>query len=204
MKVFRPPSICVCGDHGFVNLTQGYVAIFDTIDVQLVAKSTWCAAVDGRNVYACTSYPKQAFMHRVITNGAYKMVDHEDGNGINNKRSNLRNATVSQNNANRRHPVPSSTGFVGVRMRRNRFYACATINSVRHHIGSFKSLSDAVWARYEFLRMHIGEFAVPPRPVTKHDEDMARAHALQNSSKIKKYHREYARKRRAQAHSQAI
>lgn len=93
-------------------------AIVDDDDFERVSKYKWYLRSIGRNNYAvCTAtiWPDNA-MHRFITNCPWdyvSVVDHKNGNGLDNRRSNLRICTQSQNAANsRRHP--NKTGYVGV------------------------------------------------------------------------------------------
>lgn len=58
---------------------------------------------------------KTILMHRVINNTPDGLeTDHVDGDGLNNQRSNLRDATVAQNRQNRRMRVDNISGAKGV------------------------------------------------------------------------------------------
>src|SRR5690242_15474624 len=64
-------------------------------------------------------------------------VDHRDGNPLNCRRSNLRIATRSQNNSNRRVSKSNKTGFKGVDRKGNKFRAVIQVNKVQKHLGYF-------------------------------------------------------------------
>ena len=90
-----------------ITLTQGKTAIVDDADLPVVEKYTWHAAQYEGHWYATTNVlvggkGTTVKMHRVILGlgPADPDVDHRDGNGLNNRRLNLRLATSSQNNAN--------------------------------------------------------------------------------------------------------
>jgi len=85
-----------------IPLTLEQVAIVDLSDLPLVAGRSWQAHPrrDGKGFYAVNSAGER--MHRVllgITDG--RIVDHRDGDGLNNRRRNLRAGTQSQNCVNR-------------------------------------------------------------------------------------------------------
>lgn len=93
-----------------ITLTQGKETIIDYADLGLVEGYAWYA-YRGKNRdawYACATYKdnngvhKHIKMHRLImgvTDPDIK-IDHENHNGLDNTRRNLRLATYSQNNAN--------------------------------------------------------------------------------------------------------
>lgn len=86
-------------------------------------------------------------------------IDHKDGNGLNNRFSNLRLATTAQNAANRKRPSTNSTGFKGVRRARKRFSSEIKINGKSHHLGTFDTPEEAHAAYIKAARQHHGEFA---------------------------------------------
>lgn len=114
------------GDVAFIPLTKGYEAAIDIADLPLVAGKPWCADIryrkDGtvRTVYAVRvetrdKKSRTALMHRVIAETPLGMeADHWDGNGLNNRRSNLRNATVAQNRQNAAISADNTSGVKGV------------------------------------------------------------------------------------------
>ena len=118
-KSIRP--IRIDGVLAFITLTKGYEAVIDVADVPLVAGYNWYALVMPRTVYAARndrSGPKKrnVFMHRVILGEPEGLqTDHKDGNGLNNTRDNLREATISQNGSNRRIGCNNTSGYKGVR-----------------------------------------------------------------------------------------
>jgi len=76
-------------------------------------------------------------------------VDHVDGNGLDNRRSNLRLATASQNQCNQRRSSANSSGFKGVTWCRKgkRWKARIKVNKVLKHLGTFTS-PEAAYAAY--------------------------------------------------------
>ena len=116
--------------------------LIDTADYELVRSHRWYA-LKGRLL------PPDA-----------KQVDHEDGNGINNQRHNLRPATTSQNAANRRR-VASVRKYRGVHWRedRRKFRAIIKVNGKNLQVGYFTNEEDAARAYNAAAVQHFGEFA---------------------------------------------
>lgn len=86
--------------------------------------------------------------HRLIwfwvTGSWPPMIDHMDGNPVNNKLSNLRPATPKLNAENRRKARPdSTTGIMGVRRRGNRYEARIGVDGERIELGSYETSDEA-------------------------------------------------------------
>jgi hypothetical protein len=139
----------------------------DTSDYPLVKDHHWCAKKDGRPFYAQTNVRKldrsitKLCMHRMLMPGV-KEIDHHDGSGLNNRRSNLRPATRSMNRANQRKRSGCSSRFKGVSWnKRARYWRVQImVNSEPHHLGYFTSEIDAACAYDTAALKHFGEFAV--------------------------------------------
>lgn len=88
-------------------------------------------------------------------------IDHADGDGLNNRLSNLRPATVSQNQANARHRVNSASGRKGVcwNKRDRKWQARIRINGYRVHLGNFDDPETAAAAYRTAALAHFKEFA---------------------------------------------
>ncbi len=87
------------------------------------------------------------------------MVDHKDGNPLNNRWANLRLADESLNGQNqRRAHRDSKTGLLGVFPKRDKFAAqITTPDGRRHTLGSFKTAEAAHAAYIEAKRkLHEG------------------------------------------------
>lgn len=105
-------------------------------------------------------------MHRLIlgvTNPKIK-IDHRDGNGLNNQRHNLREATQAQNLANSR-PRSGSSRFKGVTFRSpDKWIAQISKDGKHTYLGIFRDEFDAATA-YNFAAIEMfGEFARLNRP----------------------------------------
>lgn len=76
-------------------------------------------------------------------------IDHEDGNGTNNRWYNLRNVDSGQNARNHKLQKSSTTRHTGVywRERDSCYQADITVNGKRMFLGNFKEIEDAVEAR---------------------------------------------------------
>jgi len=76
-------------------------------------------------------------------------VDHEDGNGLNNVWSNLREVTFANNHKNKRIPSNNVSGAAGVcwHKRYGKWQAVITVNQIQKSIGYFAKKDDAIAAR---------------------------------------------------------
>lgn len=93
---------------------------------------------------------KQYFLHRIIylhVNGHWPdEIDHEDGNGLNNKLNNLKNVSRAENQRNRRKYSTNSSGYSGVHWhkRYKKWMARIMVEGKRKHLGYFDKLDDAI------------------------------------------------------------
>lgn len=85
-------------------------------------------------------------------------VDHIDGNRMNNKIENLRDATSSQNNQNRK--ATSSSGVKGVvwHKQSKKWVASICVNRKSVHLGSFLSIEEAALVANRARKLAHGEF----------------------------------------------
>ena len=89
-----------------IPLTQGQVTIVDDEDFEYVSQHNWRAKRAGRHgdywYAALSGGTKTIFLHRLLVNAQPgEDVDHKNHATLDNRRSNLRRATRSQNNANK-------------------------------------------------------------------------------------------------------
>jgi HNH endonuclease len=88
-------------------------------------------------------------------------IDHRDGDAGNNCWTNLRQASRSQNNANRRRPRQNTSGYKGVYLCREsgKWRACIGRNGKKIHLGRFETAQAAHAAYVAAARKFFGEFA---------------------------------------------
>ena len=146
-----------------IPLTRGFVAIVDDEDADLAALK-WYAQRHRRTVYASRgSSGSRMRLHRAIGDriGLEGLVDHINGDGLDNRRANLRSATNSQNLANRPRQVNNTSGFKGVSWdkRTHRWYVRAKLKGKEHFIGRFRDPVDAAKAYDRKVTELFGGFA---------------------------------------------
>lgn len=144
-----------------VPLTQGYFAVIDAADVDLVAGRSWFAIRDEYTTYAGTMVGRRTLrLHQLLVYGGRvgrdKQADHIDLDGLNNRRSNLRKSTNEQNVQNQKLKSSNRTGFKGVYVRENGKFG-AEISRV--HLGTFDTAEAAALAYDDAAREMHGEFA---------------------------------------------
>lgn len=158
-----------------IQLTQGKVALVDDADYAELSKYKWCAWRIGGNWYSKRGIGTrksftQVYMHRVIM-GALpgQQVDHINGDGLDNRRCNLRIATMAQNQANRRKSPGTSSAYKGVTLdtKKGGWIAYIKVRQKRIHLGHFADEVDAARAYDAAALKYFGEFARPNfNPVT--------------------------------------
>lgn len=148
-----------------VPLSRGQFAMVDEADLPLVEGLTWHATSHG---YAQTKIDtatgrRNLLMHRLILPGVAN-VDHRDGNPLNNRRSNLRSATVSENQQNR-HAVAGQSVFKGVQVVGNHGLWRVEIAKDGHrlHLGYYDDEERAARVYDAAAKVFFGRFACTNR-----------------------------------------
>lgn len=131
-----------------IPLTQGRVALIDDADYERVAAlGKWQATLCDGKWYASHAFAKNAIrLHTFLT--GWPMVDHISGDGLDNRRANLRPATHSQNNANTRRSRANTSGYKGVSLyrRTGRWRAYLGTRPKEIHLGYFATREEAARA----------------------------------------------------------
>lgn len=159
-------------------LSQGFVALVDDADYELVRHLKWSLLKPNRRgrpaYYASRRFYNaelgancNEYLHRFLmglSNHDQRRVDHKDGDGLNCQRENLRFATPSQNAANMIRQTPNVSGFRGVSPRctktgKMRWVAFISDHGRSIYLGTFKSPEEAARIYDDNARTRYGEFA---------------------------------------------
>ena len=162
-------QIRIEGQVAFVPLTQGKEAIIDASDVPKVSGLNWHTKPHGRTFYAISNVFKDdgaakttTRMHRYILNNPDRDVDHINGNGLDNRRSNLRECSHFENMKNKRpngNRVSSPLKGAYRKHGRKNWYSEIRSDGARHYLGSFKTEIEAHNAYVNASKLLHGEFA---------------------------------------------
>lgn len=152
-----------------IPLTQGKFAVVDDSDFRHLKKFSWCVMRAKNTFYAKRRAGgkdggKILLMHREIMKAPEHLdVDHRDGNGLDNRRLNLRLASVSQNLANLRKRSKASSRFKGVSWSKphKKWRSYIVLNYKQKHLGLFTEEKLAARAYDEAAIRIYGEFARP-------------------------------------------
>jgi len=168
-------KVCSCTDNLIVlmpstmrsiALTKGKIALVDDEDYDHLSKHKWFAKTNqsgiwyvGRNSSRLLGKRKTIFMHSELMSNLG--VDHINGDGLDNRRSNLRLATTAQNGANRKLSANNTSGVTGVYWHRaqKKWGAQIKVNRRMIYLGRFIEKQDAISERQKAAKIHFGEFA---------------------------------------------
>lgn len=105
-------------------------------------------------------WPTQVYLHRFIVGlkTPKPLIDHQNRDGLDNRRGNLRTCTNRQNCANREGDRGSSK-YKGVYRSNGRWVARITVNRRTHHIASSTNEREAALFYNIAARLFFGEFA---------------------------------------------
>ena len=154
-----------------IRLTQNKYAIIDPDDYPKISKYKWHAAKGGTTFYVVrskwckiTKICRDVRMHRVIIEVPDDYyVNHINGNGLDNRKANLRPATAAQNNQNARRPKRNAySKYRGVTWEKSkqRWRAHLSCNKRTIHAGYFNDELKAANAYDNAAKKYHREFAV--------------------------------------------
>jgi hypothetical protein len=157
-----------------IPLTQGQMAIVDASDYDWLSQWKWHAVWNPgtKSFYAHRQEPtggnprqRSVRMHRQIIgilHGDRRMVDHANHDTLDNRRSNLRPASNSENQRNREAGPTNTSGFKGVSWHKNdkKWHSRVMVQGKTVFFKGFLSREEAASAYDEEALKHFGEFAV--------------------------------------------
>lgn len=156
-----------------IPLTKNYSTIVDDEDYDWLSQWEWCALDSSATgvVYASrgqwnplSKKVEAIAMHRLILDAPSDItVDHRDGNGLNNRRSNLRLATRQQQAINRGIRLDNKSGYKGVYWlktseNKGKWRAQIKVDGKRLSLGLFNDIEEATKAYEKAAEKYYGEW----------------------------------------------
>lgn len=144
--------------------------LIDTDDLPKVSyyNGTWMAKHDYRNIYismCLTNNKARKFIniHKIIMgdNEEYPLIDHRNGNTLDNRKDNLRFCTCQQNNMNRKSRKGSTSKYKGVSWstKSKKWDVGIYVDKKTIHLGMYKSEDEAALVYNRAASFYFGEFA---------------------------------------------
>jgi hypothetical protein len=159
-----------------IPLTQGKVALVDDSDYEELSKYNWQFGAYGYVTRYANVNGKGTTvrMHRQIMGSKLNMlVDHKNGNRLDNQRHNLRSASDTQNKRNIGITANNTSGFKGVSLDRKRgtFRAMIQSDSGPVFLGRYATAPEAAKAydiaakkfHHEFAKVNGVDISTPPK-----------------------------------------
>lgn len=147
-----------------ITLSNGIPCFVDDEDYPLLSRYVWYMHQNrAGNKYALVTSNvfnnKYVLMHRLIMHPKHnQVVDHIDGNGLNNCKNNLRNCRSQDNNHWR--AFKSKSGYRGVSQKdKSRYYAYIQGTEKRENLGFFETAKDAALAYDRRAEQIYGKYA---------------------------------------------
>lgn len=149
-----------------IQLTREQVTLVDDENYQELSKHKWFALVNNSGYYAMRfTGPRgrqiAVYMHRVIMSAPDELVvDHINGNPLDNRKENLRLCTKSQNGFNRGFQKNNTSGYKGVYYLKDtgRWKAMITAEGKNYNLGCFQTPNEAYEAYCAAAKQLHGEF----------------------------------------------
>jgi hypothetical protein len=151
-----------------IPISKGFEVLVDDEDFERLQRYRWFVNERGpcRHAYRCwmkNGVKGRIYLHREILGAPSGMVvDHINGNGLDNRRINLRLCTQKQNRRNQRKPARGKTSsYKGVSKSAgcNKFRAQITVNRKVVYLGEYDSEIIAAKTYDEAAKAYFGDFA---------------------------------------------
>lgn len=145
---------------------KGEEILIDKCDIDAAMRCSWCISRTGYPVANIEG--RVVKMHRYLLGllDSKELVDHKNGNPLDNRRENLRVCSFLENARNHGLNKNNTSGVAGVEKTiSGRWRARITINRIGIQIGTYDTIEEAQAARQEAERKYYGEFAPNGRNV---------------------------------------
>ena len=157
----------ISGDIVTIYTSKGEEILVDIESFNNISKIRdicWCINRAGYVVGRDCENNEVVSMHNIIMQPDIEkgeIVDHIYGKRFDNRTSELRKASITQNNQNKRTRSDNTSGVTGIYWsnNRNKWYAQITIDNKTKSLGYYKNLIDAIKARLVAEDKYFGEFA---------------------------------------------
>lgn len=136
---------------------------FDLEDYEKIKDYCWSKNIDDKNYVSLRARNKGTkkivLFHQIIAGGINK--DHINRNPLDNRKNNLRDATVSENAKNKSKRNDNTSGVTGVsyEAKSGTWRAEITCNKQKFYLGSFADKNRAITERLRAEQKYFGEFA---------------------------------------------
>lgn len=136
---------------------------FDLEDYDKIKNFAWYEDSHGYIYRTTNQKPQHHYMHKELV--PFEIVDHENRNRKDNRKSNLREATFSKNNQNSSISTRNTSGIIGVHfnVKRQKWIAEIGINKQVKYLGGFENKEEAIKTRLQAELEHFGEEFAPQR-----------------------------------------
>lgn len=148
-------------------LTQGKVVLVSDEDYEELNKHKWYAYKCANTFYAQRTLTigvgkyRTVRMHSIVMKTPKRMeTDHINGNGLDNRRENLRVCTRSENLMNQKRGINNTSGYKGVSWHKGteKWQSKIAAKGKRIYLGLFKEKEEAHKAYCEASKRYHGEF----------------------------------------------
>jgi len=142
--------------------------------MEAIGRGKWYAHNNGSTKDYAMSGDRRKSIHRVVMDAPKGMVvDHADGNPLDNRKSNLRKCTRSQNSQNKKLRSDSATGFKGVWKKRGIKYTSKKTGETKYY--ELKKpyeayIGDPATANPNKRQIKLGTYATPEEAARAYDE----------------------------------
>ena len=145
-------------EYGICTMTDGTQFIFDKEDYPKIKDICW--HLQKGYVVGLLNGTRENLQRFLTSAPNGYVVDHINGDRLDNRKCNLRICKQSENSKNRKINKNNQTGYTGVQFykRYGKWLAAIKVNYKKKYLGYFDKIEDAIFARKQAEILYFGEF----------------------------------------------